>query len=92
MAIIHWRHKGLKALFETGKTSRIGNQYHRNVLLILELLDSINDPSDCAGVKNFHELKGNRKGTYATHVSGNHVITFTWDGSNVCEVNFEDYH
>jgi len=79
-------------LFKTGKTTRIGKPHHHNILLILELLDSINGPSDCVGVKNFHALKGNRKGTYALHVSGNHVITFTWDGVNVRNVDFEDHH
>lgn len=79
-------------LFETGKSARIGKPYHHNILLILELLDSISGPSDCVGVKNFHELKGNRKGTYALHVGGNYVVTFTWDGANLRNVDFEDYH
>lgn len=40
----------------------------------------------------FHELKGNRKGTYAVSVSGNLRLTFRFDGSHAVDVDLEDYH
>ncbi len=92
MGIKNCRHKGLEELFIKGKSRRIDKRYHKNAILILDLLDAIADLKDCNGVKDFHELKGNRKGTYSMHVSGNYCITFKWDGQDVYDVYFEDYH
>jgi toxin HigB-1 len=92
MGIRDCRHKGLKELYANGRTSRIGPRYHRNALLILDFLGGIKSLGDCAGVKDFHELKGGRKGTYSMHVTGNYCITFKWDGEDVYNLDFEDYH
>ncbi len=59
---------------------------------ILDHLDAIEDLRDCVGVKDFHELKGARAGSYSMHVSGNHRITFRWQDGDVGDLNFEDYH
>ena len=39
-----------------------------------------------------HELKGERRGTGSVRVSGNWRVTFRFDGPDVYEVNYEDYH
>jgi proteic killer suppression protein len=39
-----------------------------------------------------HELKGGRKGTWAVQVSGNWRVTFSFDGVDATDVNYEDYH
>ncbi|MCI2430743.1 type II toxin-antitoxin system RelE/ParE family toxin [Candidatus Acetothermia bacterium] len=92
MALRSCTHKGLRELFEIGKTTKIGKRHQKTAILILDLLDSISGLRDCVGVKGFHELKGNRAGTYSMHVSANYRITFKWDGKDVYDVNFEDYH
>jgi proteic killer suppression protein len=40
----------------------------------------------------FHDLKGDRRGTFAVDVSGNYRITFRWDGEDAIDVDLEDYH
>jgi len=40
----------------------------------------------------FHELKGERKGTYAVSISGNWRLTFCFGGEDAVDVNLEDYH
>jgi toxin HigB-1 len=40
----------------------------------------------------FHELTGDRKGTYSITVSGNWRLTFKWDGVDAVDVDLEDYH
>ena len=40
----------------------------------------------------FHELKGDRKGTYSITVTGNYRITFQFDGEDATNVDLEDYH
>lgn len=92
MAIKSCVHKGLKELYSNGRTTRIGARYLKNTLLILNLLDDLVDIKDCEGLKDFHELKGSRKGTYSMHVTGNYCTTFKWDGEHVYDLNFEDYH
>ncbi len=39
-----------------------------------------------------HELQGERRGTWSVRVSGNWRVTFRFDGPDVYEVNYEDYH
>ena len=92
MAIANIRHKGLEELFVKGKTKKLGVKFHKSARRILDHLNGIVDLADCKGVKNFHELKGDRSGTYSMHVSGNYCITFRWIDGKVTDVDFEDYH
>jgi proteic killer suppression protein len=39
-----------------------------------------------------HQLKGDRRGTWAVNVSGNWRVTFEFVETDVAEVNYEDYH
>jgi len=92
MGIESFRHKGLAELFRKGSSAKIGHRYAKSALLILDHLDYAAGLEDLAGVKDFHALKGERKETYSMHVNGNYVITFGWNGRNIINVNFEDYH
>ena len=92
MPIASIRHKGLEELFVKGKTRKLGSDFYKNARRILDHLNAIQDLADCRGVKNFHELTGDRRGTYSMHVSGNYCITFRWVNGDVMDVDFEDYH
>ena len=59
---------------------------------ILDHLDAITSLQDCAGVRRFHRLKGQRRGEYAMNTTGNYSISFMSDGEQVHDVNLEDYH
>jgi proteic killer suppression protein len=39
-----------------------------------------------------HPLKGDRKDSWAVKVSGNWRVAFTFSGSDVKDVDYEDYH
>ena len=91
--IAGFRHKGLKKLFETGNISGVQAAYAgriRKILALLETASSIND-MDLPGLK-LHELKGNRKGTWAVVVSGNWRVTFKFIDGDFSDVDYEDYH
>jgi len=92
VSIRSFRHKGLADLFERGRTGKLGSRFHGASLLILDHLDAITSLQDCAGVRGFHALKGDRKGRYAMVVTGNYRITFEWRSGEVVDVDFEDYH
>ncbi len=88
-----FRYKGLRKLFESGVVTGIQPQHStrlRRILALLETADSIED-MDLPGL-NLHELKGNRKGTYAVKVSGNWRVTFQIADEDVFDVGYEDYH
>lgn len=90
--IIRFNQKGLEDLFVDGRSKRINPTYHKRIIELLDLLNAATGPRDLNGVAKFHALKGDRKGTYSMHVSGNWVLTFRFDGANVADVDFEDYH
>ena len=67
---------------------------HANRLrLILGRLNVAVEPRDMAlpGLE-LHPLQGDRKGIWALKVSGNWRVTFTFSGSDVEDVDYEDYH
>ncbi len=92
MSIVSFKHKGLAEVLAQGESRKVGSRYVKNVAAILDYLDQVTSIEDCKDVKDFHELKGKRKGTYSMHVTGNYCITFKWDGHDMYDVNFEDYH
>ncbi|MDY7034406.1 MAG: type II toxin-antitoxin system RelE/ParE family toxin [Thermodesulfobacteriota bacterium] len=88
-----FKHKGLKKLFESGLVTGIQPQHEtrlKRILALLETADTLED-MDLPGL-NLHELKGNRKGTYAVKVSGNWRVTFQITDDDVIDVDYEDYH
>lgn len=87
-----FKHKGLKQLFIKGKTRYIGAEFIEICTEILTALDVVEHPTEMnLPGYDFHELKGNRKGTYSVHVNGNMCITFSWE-SGPTNVDFGDYH
>jgi proteic killer suppression protein len=92
MAIKSFKHKGLKQLFIEGKSGKVAPKLQANALMILDVLEAMHEKADLVGVKDFHPLTGDRKGIYSMHVNGNYCITFTIHGSDVADVDLEDYH
>ena len=90
--ILKFRNKGLEELFVTESTAKINKVHHERIVDLLDILACATAPKDLAGVAKFHQLKGDRKGTWSMHVSGNWVLTFRFDGQNITDVDFEDYH
>ncbi|MBI5085876.1 MAG: type II toxin-antitoxin system RelE/ParE family toxin [Acidobacteria bacterium] len=90
--VASFRHKGLEEIHFTGKTRRIGVQYFRKCVRILQLLDLATKPEDMniAGFR-FHGLQGSPR-RWSVRVSGNYRVTFGWSGEDAVEVDLEDYH
>lgn len=88
-----FRHKGLKQLFETGRSRAVSADLHRRLLRQLDLLNRAAQVSDMnlPGYR-LHELKGDRKGTWSMTVSGNWRLTFTFEEGDAFDVDLEDYH
>jgi proteic killer suppression protein len=86
------RSKALK-LFARGNASKINPNWQSRTKRILAALNVATHPAalDIPGY-DFHELKGDRKGTYAVKVTGNWRVTFQWDEHGPFAVDLEDYH
>lgn len=83
--MIRWfKHKGLGKFFETGSKAGIQAQHAERLRLILGRLSAASEPRDMAlpGL-GLHQLKGDRKGTWAVAVSGNWRVTFKFIGKDV---------
>jgi len=93
MAILGFRHKGLRLFFSEGKTTKIQAQHAKRLRLILGRLNVASDPRDMdlPGL-GLHPLKGSRQGTWSVQVSGNWRVTFELIGTDVDRVDYEDYH
>jgi proteic killer suppression protein len=85
--------KSLKRFAGTGDGSRLSAPNHERARMILLALDAASSPAamDIPGLR-FHAPKGRDKGRYSVWASGNHRITFAFDGENAVAVDLEDYH
>jgi proteic killer suppression protein len=88
-----FRHQGLNQLFETGKARGVSADLTGWMVRQLDFLNRATSPTDL-NLPGFRwlELKGNRKGTWSVMVSGNWSLTFTFQGTDVHDVDLEDYH
>jgi len=85
-------HKGLKELFEDGKSTRVQKTLVSRIIRRLDALDSAKSLTDLKipGF-NFHGLEGLPK-RYSIHINGPWCLTFEWHDENVYRVNLENYH
>ena len=88
-----YRHRGLKELFERGRTARIDKQFHQR---LVERLDVLNRAPNLNALAlpgwNLHPLKGHNPTRYAIAVNGPWRITFEFDKGDMFRLDFEQYH
>jgi len=91
--IISFRHKGLAAFYTSGNRAGIQANHEKRIRLILGRLDAAREPRDLnlPGLR-LHALAGNHEGFWAVDVSGNWRIIFRFEGPDVTDVNYLDYH
>ena len=91
--IIGFRHRGLTRLYERGDRSRVPPEYVEKIERILARMDIAEQPNDLdlPGYR-LHPLRGDLAGMWSISVSGNWRIIFRFDGDNVRDVDFVDYH
>jgi len=88
-----FRHKGLRTLYETGKTTGVQSSHARKLRMQLAALDSaqVIGDMDVPGF-DLHELRGDRKRQWAISVNGNWRVTFEFRDGNAFVLDYEDYH
>ncbi|WP_297082110.1 type II toxin-antitoxin system RelE/ParE family toxin [uncultured Demequina sp.] len=88
-----FRHKGLRTLYESGRTAGIQPQHAKRLRLQLGLLDAAKEVSDMdkPGFR-LHRLKGKQARRWSITVSGNWRMTFEFTAGDAYVVDYEDYH
>lgn len=90
-----FRDGALKRFWNTGKAKGLPADELEDIKDILTALAAAAVPRDMdlPGL-DFHELKGNRKGTYAVTIRArpNFRITWKWESGAAVQVDREDYH
>jgi len=91
--IKHFRHKGLAGFYETGSKAGIQAKHADRICLILARLNASHEPRDMSlpGLR-LHSLSGGYQGYWAVDVSGNWRIVFKFEGQDVIDVDYLDYH
>jgi proteic killer suppression protein len=85
-------HRGLRELFETGRSARVRPDLHRRALVRLDAIDkaarlgALNQPGF-----DFHPLRGLWPRRYSIHVNGPWRITFEWRNGRALRVDLEQY-
>ncbi len=87
------RHKGLKRLYEDADARGVSAEHAVKLQDILARLDAANSVSDL-DVPGFrpHSLKGELKGFLAITVRANWRVIFRFEGPDIYNVDYLDYH
>jgi proteic killer suppression protein len=85
-------HKGLKELFDDGKSTKVQKVLVNRIIRRLDAIDSAKSLNDLKVPGfNFHGLEGVPK-RYSIHINGPWCLTFEWHEENAYRLNLENYH
>ena len=87
-----FKHKGLKAFFESGTKKGIQPKHAKRLQEQLAIINTANnvDDVDFPGY-DLHQLTGNRA-EWSIKVNGNWRLTFEFRDGDAYILNYEDYH
>jgi toxin HigB-1 len=87
------RHKGLERFAQKGDTRGIQADHVRKLRVLLAAMNTAGSVDDLKAPSfRLHPLKGDRKGLWAVWVSGNWRLVFAFDGEDIIDVDYVDYH
>ena len=91
--IRHFRHRGLKRLYENDDRREVNPQHSDKIARMLARLDVATRPQEL-NVPGFrlHPLKGDLAGYWSITVSANWRIIFRFEKSDATDVDLVDYH
>lgn len=88
-----FKNKGLRELFENGKTAKLPPERLKKIKQILAALDAAQDLRDLnIPALRLHKLKPPLAGYHSLDVSGNYRIVFWFENGRATEVDYLDTH
>ena len=91
--ILSFKHHGLRRLYEEDSRRGINQEHVEKIRRVLAQLDQATCPEDLdlPGYR-LHPLKGGRAGSWSITIRANWRITFRFEGPDVADVEYLDYH
>lgn len=91
--ILNFKHRGLRRFYENDDSRGVSSEHVGKLQNILARLEVAENPEDM-NLPGFrlHPLKGSRSGSWAVTVRANWRVTFRFNGWDVADINYEDYH
>ena len=87
-----FKNRGLKELFEKGKSAKVGADLHKRTIVRLDALEAAQKLSALQQPGfDFHPLHGLPQ-RYSIHINGPWCITFEWEDGKALRVDLEQYH
>lgn len=88
-----FRHRGLKELFESGKSAKVKQDLQDRCRRRLDAIDNAISLDELRVPSyRLHLLKGDQKGRYAIDVNGPWRITFEWVDGDAYRLDLDQYH
>lgn len=94
MAIRGFRHKGLKAFFESDRTRGIPADQAKRLRRALSALDTAATLGEMKAFPGWrlHPLVGDLKGYWSVSITGNRRLIFRFEDGDAHDVDLVDYH
>ncbi|MBV8053860.1 MAG: type II toxin-antitoxin system mRNA interferase toxin, RelE/StbE family [Deltaproteobacteria bacterium] len=91
--IRHFRHRGLKRLYESDDRREVSPQHADKIARIMARLDEATRPQEL-NLPGFrlHPLKGDLGGYWSITVSANWRVIFRFEGASATDIDLIDYH
>jgi len=88
-----FKHKGLWDFFNTGSLAGISPDHKQKLQRILAVANSATKPEDL-NLPGFrlHRLEGEKKGRWSIRIDKNWRFIFRFDGQDIVDVDYDDYH
>ncbi|KAA0992029.1 type II toxin-antitoxin system RelE/ParE family toxin [Dyadobacter aurulentus] len=85
--------KPLRLFYQKGDKSKLPASQVGRIGLVLTLLDAANVPEDMDFPgSGLHKLSGGLKDFWAVKISANYRIIFKFEGKDVTDIDYLDYH
>jgi toxin HigB-1 len=87
-----FKHKGLKELFDTGRSSKVPQDMKKRIIARLDVIRAARTLADLNQPGyNFHQLTPSSL-RWTMKVTGAWRITFLWQDGKAIDVDLEQYH
>lgn len=87
------RHKGLFQYYTEGNSAKLPPQYLRKINRILDQLDAVSSVDDIQVMgSGIHKLTGDLVDFWSIKVTPNYRIVFRFEGGDIHDIDFLDYH
>ena len=88
-----FRSRALRRVWEKSDARSLNSLHLSRIEYVLDLLEEASSPEmlNIPGL-HFHKLSGGESVRWSLRVSANRRITFSFEGEDAIEVDYEDYH